>query len=448
MSAQADIFDTLAECPSAGLARFAETLDPEWIEQALNATGTASIRRRKMPAEQVVWLVIGMALFADRSLDAIVDHLRLILPGVEQLTRGAISQARYRLGKEPIRWLFHTVAQHWAVPEPTMGYRGMALYAIDGTSMRVPDSDENFAHFGKHGSPNGSGDSGYPQLRMATLMELGSRLICDAEFAPSTTSEYELAWPLWDQIPNHSLTILDRGFINYRALAKLLGEGKDRHLLLRLKSTTRCRQMKELPDGTAHCVLQIPTLVRRQYPDLPEELPFRVIAYQNPGGEPSRLLTSLRDETMYPAAELIQLYHDRWEIELGYDEVKIHMLERKESLRSQKVEGVQQEVWGLLLTYNLIRREMLLAARAHEVSPRRMSFRSSLLWIRTFWLTAARIAPGTIPRHLGELRSSLQLLVLPPRRTERRYPRHVKIKMSNFKRNRGKRRPKEKDKST
>ncbi len=151
-------------------------------------------------------------------------------------------------------------------------------------------------------------------------------------------------------------------------------------------------------------------------------------------------MTTLLDPTEYPAHELIRLYHERWEIELGFDELKTHLIEsRKNHLRTKKPVGVTQELWGLLLTYNLIRREMLLAAQSNNVHPRRISFRSSLLWIRTFWLSAWRTKAGNIPKHLGQFRSTLDVLILPERRTERRNPRHVKIKMSNYARNRGKR---------
>jgi len=93
-----------------------------------------------------------------------------------------------------------------------------------------------------------------------------------------------------------------------------------------------------------------------------------------------------------------------------------------------------------LLVYTLVRREMLLTAQASKVPASRMSFRASLLWIRDFWTTGWMLSPGTVPRKLSDLREVLiKELVLPPRRTERRYPRHVKIKMSNYPRNRGKR---------
>ena len=141
---------------------------------------------------------------------------------------------------------------------------------------------------------------------------------------------------------------------------------------------------------------------------------------------------------MHPATGLIRLYHDRWELEIAFDELKTHMQERRESLRSKSPEGVEQELWGVFLLYNLVRREMLLTAQSIKLPPRRISFWESLLLIRNVWITGwTTNAPGTIPRHLLELRTNLAALVLPERRPDRRYPRHVKIKMSNYNRNRG-----------
>ena len=122
---------------------------------------------------------------------------------------------------------------------------------------------------------------------------------------------------------------------------------------------------------------------------------------------------------------------------MAYDEPKTHLVERNECLRSRTPRGVEQELWGLLTVYNLVRHEMVLAADMHRVPPRRISFRSSLMWIRSFLLVTVRTAPANIPKHLGNLRSTLDVLVLPERRSERRYPRHVKIKMSRYARNRG-----------
>lgn len=162
--------------------------------------------------------------------------------------------------------------------------------------------------------------------------------------------------------------------------------------------------------------------------------------YEHEGGEPSRIVTSLLDHEEFPAQELVELYHQRWEIELAYDEVKTHMLDRKESLRSLLPDGVNQEIWGILIAYNLVRREMAIAAEAASLPPHRISFRLSLLEVRNLiFLAVMTRSPGTLPAHIKDLPRKVTSLVLPERRTERRYPRHVKIKMSNFLRNRGKR---------
>ena len=439
MSSMAEILDALAEQGPQGISRFEASLDPQWIQQALAATGKASVRRRKLPAEQVAWLVVGMALFADRSIRNVVEHLSLVAEGVESLDPSAIPQARYRLGPEPMEWLFHKVADAWRDSPGCDDYHGLSLYGVDGSHLRVQDSDANFGHYGKPGGRGGSGDSGYPQVRVACLMNLGNRLLTDASFGPFATSEHVLAASLWDSVPDNSLTLVDRGFVSYEIFTRIVDQGRGRHLLVRFRSDLKPFELEELPDGTILVELRPCNEARRKHPGLRPSIRGRLIHYQHPGGQPGRLFTTLVDHERYPADEVVALYHERWELEVGYDELKTHMLERKECLRSLKPEGVAQELWGLLLTYNLVRREMLLAAQQHELPPQRISFRSSLLWIRNFWLTAWLTSPGSLPKHLGELRSTLDVLILPVRRSDRRYPRHVKIKMSNYPRNRGKR---------
>ena len=130
-------------CASLGgppeLDAFRKHLPREWIEEALRATGTATLRRRRLPAEQVVWLVLGMALFKDRSITDVVNKLDLALPGSGNVTvaPSAISQARARLGQEPVRWLFEQCANKWAHQSADGDrWRGLALYGVDGTSLR------------------------------------------------------------------------------------------------------------------------------------------------------------------------------------------------------------------------------------------------------------------------------------------------------------------------
>jgi hypothetical protein len=166
---------------------------------------------------------------------------------------------------------------------------------------------------------------------------------------------------------------------------------------------------------------------------LPETYVARAIAYKHPDSKGQQwLLTSLTQRDEYPASELIELYHERWELEISYDEIKTHMLEREEAIRSRTVVGVNQELWGILLTYNLIRLEMEKVAELVDVAPSRLSFTMSLRMIRNEWVCAANASPGSIPKYLRKLRENIAAFVLPPRRTARRFRREVKLKMSKY----------------
>jgi hypothetical protein len=159
------------------LETFRRRVDAAWIEQALAATGTATVRRRRLPAEEVLWVVLGMALFRDRSIEDVVSKLELALPAGGTVARSSVSQARARLGSEPMKWLFERSASEWTQASATAHrWRGLALYGIDGSSLRVPDTPENRAHFGSQSGREGS-ESGYPMARIVALMVLRSHLL-------------------------------------------------------------------------------------------------------------------------------------------------------------------------------------------------------------------------------------------------------------------------------
>ena len=208
---------------------------------------------------------------------------------------------------------------------------------------------------------------------------------------------------------------------------------------MRAKANTRTTPVARLGEGDALVGLAVSREARRADPTLPATWRARALTYQRAGHAPQVLLTSLLDSVRYPAAEVpevVALYHERWELALGYDELKTELLARKEALRSQSPAAVTQELWGLLLAYNLVRLEMARAADAAHVAPTRISFVGALRLIRDEWLWSTYAAPGAIPRHLARLRDALARLVLPARRSERVYPRAVKLKMSPYPRKR------------
>jgi hypothetical protein len=418
---------------SESFALFSRTLDIEWVRQALTASGSASVRKRKLPAESVVWLVIGMALLRDRSIDEVVRHLDLVLPESEhdpRVSHSAVIQARDRLGCEPMATLFGDTAQHWAAQAADeLRWRGLAVYGVDGTAMLIADTEDNEIVFGRPRSGRSAG--AYPQLRLVALMVLRAHLLADLVPGSYHTGEQTLARELWKRLPERCVVVVDKGFVNYAAFHLIQSGGAERHWLSRAKANLRWEVVRHLGPHDDLVRITINPSLRKQHPDLPECFYARAIGYQRPGFRPQILLTSLLDPEAYPAKEIVALYHERWELEMGFDEVKTHALERIETLRSKSPQNVLQELWGLGIAYNLVRLEMLRVANQLNLPPSRISFRHSLMLIRTFLVSAWLASPGVLPKRLAALHQEVALLVLPPRRA-RGYPREVKIKMSNF----------------
>lgn len=410
----------------------------EWVRNALSGGRVGKVRNRKLSAEDVVWLTIGMALYRNQPMIEVVHRLDLVLPDTNGhpglVTKGAIPQARERVGEGPLRALFQTTAQHWARESAERNrWRGLMVLGADGSMLRVPDSPENRKQF--HLPCTGRSTSGYPQVRLAVLMALRSHLWLDFEFTDCHGGEGPVAWPLIQRAPNHSVTILDRYYVDYLQLQQLNASGENRHWLLR---TRRNMVFKVIQRWGPHDVLvEVPIhrSVRREHPELPKTFLARRITYRRKGFRPRVLLSSLLDPHAYPAEEIAELYHERWELELGYDELKTDVLQQEEAIRSQTPDGVRQELWGMAIAYNLVRREMDLAARDLRLPPRRLSFVTSLRLIQELFLGAHLISPGAWPKRIRFMRVDLRRLVLPPRTLNRHYPRHVKIKMSGYLRN-------------
>jgi hypothetical protein len=432
--------------------KFGSALNVEWIDEALEKTGTVSVRRRRLSARLVVWLVIAMAFFRDCSIRTVAMHLGLSHPwkkvdstGRSRAVAGsAVTKSRQRLGHEAMQLVFERSAQEWA--EPTAAedrWRGLSVWGVDGTTLNVPDSVENEETFGLPGSSRSR--PGYPQVRLVALMAVRSHLLRGAAFGPfrgKETGEQTLAENLRSQIPDQSLTIYDKGFLNYGALwiHSHDGEGQrvDRHFLIRAKTNLKWKTLAVLGPGDQLVEVTLSNQSRKKDPSLPKKMRLRVVSYQVQGWPERKLMTSMLDSEQFPAREVAALYHERWETEIGYAELKTTMLQRKESLRSKKPDGVRQEIWGILLAYNLVRHMILEAADEADLPPTRISFKNALHLVRTFCTMNAWHAPaGTMKTELQMLREMLTVLILPERRPERRYPRHVKIKMSSYKRNPG-----------
>jgi hypothetical protein len=353
----------------ASFEQFSAAIDPQWIAAALVATDTASVRRRKLPAEHVVWLVIGMGLFHDRSIAEVVHHLDLVLPprrGARgRVTNAAIVHARDQLGAAPLAALFQQTATVWTTAAAsTERWRGLAVYGLDGTTLRVADTPENVMAFGRPPSPDGAG-AGYPLVRVVALLSLRHHLLAAAAVGSWRTGELALARSVWAALPDHTVVLLDRGFCSYALFHALAAPAGDRHWLVRARhgrTALRRQVVQRVAPGDVLVELRPTSITCAKHPDLPPTLRVRAVRVQRRGFRPYWLFTSLLNPATASAADLAALYHDRWELELAFDELKTHTLERADALRSKAPARVEQEVWGLLLAYNLVRLVMSRAA--------------------------------------------------------------------------------------
>jgi len=435
-----DTFKEVATFTPEAFGRFGRHVKDEWIVQALvEAKGDAKLRRRKLPVERTLWLVIGMGLFRDRSIHEVAERLELTLPGKDGevgIAGSAIPRARERLGAEAVERVFEITAAHWMqASAEAHTWRGLTLLGIDGSHLRIPDTPENEAAFGRPGS--GRSGSGYPQVRLVGLFGLRSRVLGAMTVGEYRTSEQTLVEPLWDKVPNHSLTFLDRGFLSWWPLWRLQMTGVERHWVVRAKSNVKIRTIQKLGRGDELGEIEVPRALRATHPEMPEVMRVRRITCLVKGYRPYTILTSALEADRYPGSELARMYHERWECELAYDEIKTHLLNRQEALRSKTPDGIRQEIAGLGIAYNLVRLEMAEVAAQLKVLPTRISFLHTLHSIRDFLAWSWITSPGALPKRVESHDRKVRLYLLPERRTTRRNPRHVKIKMSNYPRNRG-----------
>ncbi|MBW8898218.1 MAG: IS4 family transposase [Massilia sp.] len=430
MALQLDL-DYAAELAPHEFERFASLIDPAWIDEALQQTGTVSLRRRRLPAERMVWLVIGLALFRNEPIWHIVQQLDLADgPTPSAPVPSAAVAGRERLGEAPMAWLFDRIANCWsgqAVPEDAL-FHGLRTFAVDGVIWSLPDTAENGKEFGRASNANATG--AWPQLRAACLMDTYTHLIRAAEFGDYRTGELNFAKPLMHAVPDDSLTIFDRAYFSAAFLLDWQQAGQQKHWLMRAKTPLRHEVIHQLGPDDFLVRLPVSQQARKERPELPSHWQARLIKCMV-GGQTRQFLTSLCDAHRFPAREIAAHYLQRWEIELGFREIKQGMLKNTTTLRSKLPELVRQEVWGMLIAYNLLRHEIARMANDLQVPPQRLSFQWLALAITTALYHWPLQTPGTLPKRLAWLRQQAPAYLLPERRA-RSYPRVVKQPRSKY----------------
>lgn len=350
------------------------------VDAVLERSHRQSVRQRDLPAHVVVYYVVALALYMRSSYREV---LRCLLEGVQWLMdpslavkvtgKSGISQARTRLGAEPLRLLYEEVVQPIASRQ-TKGafYRQWHLMSIDGSTLDVADTEANEKAFGRPGASRG--ESAFPKIRFVALLENGTHLLWGAQMDAYSTQELSLATKILDRLRPGMLCLADRQFSHNFALWQKASQG-GADLLWRARDSARLEVDQRLEDGS---------YLSRIYPSLKDRrhdhawLPVRVIEYRLEGvpeaEERYRLVTTILDPEAAPAKELAALYHERWEIETAFDELKTHLRGAQIVLRSKTPELVRQEFYGLLMAHFAIRAVMHEAALKAEEDPDRLSF--------------------------------------------------------------------------
>jgi len=385
---------TLAELPPGSritdyisLGVLTKAIPMERIQSVLKETGKASQRQRDLPAHVVVYYVIALALYMQSSYREV---LRCLLEGIQWLTdptaalkvagKSGISQARTRLGSEPVRQLHDAVVGPIAVAS-TRGawYRGWRLVSLDGSTLDVADEQGNQRAFGRPAASRGQ--SAYPQVRFVSLVEGGTHVLFASRVAAVATGEITLAREVISGLQKGLLCLADRNFYGFKLWNEAAATGAD--LLWRVKTNLRLPCEQRLADGS---YLSRVYGSKRDFRRRQNGVVVRVIEYQLEGvaqAEPLyRLITTILDPDQAPAAELAALYHERWEIETALDELKTHLRGARIVLRSKTPALVQQEFYGLMMAHYAVRGLMHEAALKEDVDPDTLSYLHAVRVVR------------------------------------------------------------------
>ncbi len=397
---------TVAELPKGAritdyisLGVISKTFPMGKLKEVLIKTGKDSKRQRELPAHVVVYYVIALALYMQVSCREV---LRCLLEGLQWLKgpgtkvrvtgKSGISQARKRLGCDPIRELHNEVVKPIAVKN-TKGawYKQWRLVSMDGSTMDVADTEENRKFFGRPGASRGK--SAYPKLRFVSLVENGPHVLFGTHLSGYNTGENTLAKKVIANLKVDMLCLADRNFFGFKSWKQARKTGAD--LLWRVKKNLNLPCDKLLSDGSYLSMVYPSTKDRRKGT---KGVTVRVIEYTLegvPGAEPLyRLITTILDPDQAPAHELAALYHERWEIETVLDELKTHLRGSRIVLRSKTPELVKQEFYGFMMAHFAIRGLMHEAALHGDVDPDELSFVHAVRVIRRKLTYFAAIPPS------------------------------------------------------
>jgi hypothetical protein len=389
----------------------------EMVDDALAQTNRTQKRVRDLPSRVIVYLLIAAGLFTELGYQQVWARLIAGLGGISVAlpSSSALTQARRRVGVAPLAALFQLLAG----PAPgTARWRELLVCALDSTTLFVPDSPANLTRFAYQGG--GHGPSGYPMLRLMAVVACGTRTVLDIAFASWRVGETSMAPRLLGCLRPGMLLLGDRNFAVAELIGHIAATGAD--LLIRAKSSRVLPVLARLPDGS-----WLSRLGGVEIRVIDAEVTALLGGRTRRTGH-YRLVTTLTDYRRYPAREIVTLYHQRWEIETAFLEMKSTLLGGR-VLRARTPAGIEQEIYALLLGYQAIRLAIADALAGQDVLPDRGGFTVALQAARDQVIQAAGVISGTVIDLVGVIGRVVRAYLLPSRR-RRVCPRVVKRAIS------------------
>jgi hypothetical protein len=396
------------------------------VDEALAQTRAVQRRVRDLPSRVVVYLLLAACLFPELGYPGVWRKLTEGLAGlpVAAPSAGALAQARRRVGAAPLAWLFDLLRGPAAVPHGRgVWWRGLLVCAIDGTILTVPDTPANLARFTKGGGHHGG--TGYPQARLLALVACGTRTLIDAVFGPTTSGETTYTASLLRSLRAGMIMLADRNFAAGALAAKIAATQAE--FLIRVRTGAGAPKLPALARYRDGSYLS-------RFGGVPVRVTDAQITITTTAGRRTgtyRLITTLCDHHRYPASSLVCLYHERWEIETAYFEIKSTILGGR-VLRARTPAGLTQEIYALLITYQLLRTAMADATSTRPgTDPDRASFTIAWHTARDQTVQAAGVIAGAAIDLAGTIGRHVLAALLPARRL-RVSPRIVKRAISKY----------------
>ncbi|MDQ3405552.1 MAG: IS4 family transposase [Actinomycetota bacterium] len=357
----------------------------ELVDRVIDQFSRREQRVRQLPARLMFYFVLVLCMFPQESYRS---AMRILLhafgrgaDGRPVPTAGAIGTARRRLGADPVETIVRMVTRPTATRDARGAwYQEWRLVALDSTTFRIPGTSENNDQFGGSGSGRGDGKGTFPGVRAACLTELGTHAVFDARIGSYRVSENKLVDEIVPALRPRMLVLADRGLYSFQRWNRAGEQGAD--LLWRVTSTLVLCPREHLSDGSSIAEAIAPKNSGTS------SFRLRVIEYLLPDAhsgkaELHRLVTTILDPVRAPAKELAALYHEHWDGEGFFTQIKDAQLAADLKFRSKSPDGVRQEFWGHLAVNYATSHVAMNAARQATADPDRIAHKSAIRIIRS-----------------------------------------------------------------